>query len=148
MFTLKTVTKQDLGEIQELWELNRLYHEVNSTHFGVQYQGLSFAERMAPLDALSDDHLRLTFAIIDNKTMGYCLSTIKNNAGELFTMHVHESCRGKGIGQALVGEHINWFKQNHCITISVHVDCSNKNTIAFYEKMGFYPNTMVMQQLP
>jgi ribosomal protein S18 acetylase RimI-like enzyme len=143
--TLQTITKASIHEIQELWECNLSYHENIGSHFASQYQGLSFFKRMEILDDFSEEDLCITLAWSDDVKAGYCLSTFKNGVGELLTMHVHENFRGQGIGQSLVKDHLKWFNAKDCTAIGVHVDCSNANTIAFYSKLGFFPNTMYMQ---
>lgn len=144
---LQKITMGSINEIQALWEMNLTYHVQSSTHFGAQYKDLSFSKRMEVLNDFSEDALHITLALFDNHKVGYCLSTLKNSTGELLSMHVHEKHRGKGIGKDLVKDHLKWFNDNQCTTIGVHVDCSNANTIAFYSKLGFYPNTMYLQQL-
>ncbi len=37
-------------------------------------------------------------------------------------------------------------KENNCKVIGVTVSQENETTIGFYKKLGFYPNTLYMQQ--
>ncbi len=41
---------------------------------------------------------------------------------------------------------MEWLKENNCKVIGVTVSQENETTIGFYKKLGFYPNTLYMQQ--
>ncbi len=41
---------------------------------------------------------------------------------------------------------MEWLKENNCKVIGVTVSQENETTIGFYKKLGFYSNTLYMQQ--
>ncbi|MFZ5968389.1 MAG: GNAT family N-acetyltransferase [Bacillota bacterium] len=131
--------------IKDLWEKNRQYHENTSEYFKELYHSISFGQRMKAFSALNEETLKITVAKSNDKYIGYCISTIIDGKGELESLHVDETHRGKGIGKRLAAKHLEWMKEKNCKVIGVTVSQENESTIRFYNKLGFYPNTLYMQ---
>lgn len=146
MIEIKDITYENIEIIRELWEKNRLYHEKISEYFKDAYSSISFNERMKSLSKINRDMTKITVAKSNDKILGYCISTIENETGELQSLHVEEKSRANGIGNQLATKHIEWMKGMNCKAIGVTVSQENELTIAFYRKLGFYPNTLYMQQ--
>lgn len=140
------ISYEDIGIIKDLWEKNRLYHENSSEYFKELYQSIDFDQRIKSFSLFSKENIKITvFKNYDNY-IGYCLSTIIDGKGEIESLHVDNSFRGKGIGKRLMKEHLEWMKENKCKAIGVTVSQENESTISFYRSLGFYPNTLYMQQ--
>ena len=90
--------------------------------------------------------MKITVVKNNGKYIGYCISTITDDNGELASLHVDEKYRGNGIGKELVDIHIEWMNQKNCKGMGVTVSQENKATIGFYKKLGFYPNTLYMRK--
>ena len=133
--------------IKNLWERNRQYHEDSSEYFSEAYRSICFDERIKVFREFDKDTLKITVAKDKGEYIGYCMSTIVEGKGELESLHVDESKRGLGIGKELVAKHLEWMKENNCKVIGVTVSQENESTINFYKKLGFYPNTLYMQQV-
>lgn len=133
--------------LKNLWEKNRLYHEKTSEYFGHAYESVYFDERMTKFRNLSEKEIKISVYKDAETIIAYCISVIKNGIGEVESIHVDELQRGKGIGEKLIKEHLNWMNEMNCKSIGVTVSQENKPTIEFYKKLGFYPNTLYMQQL-
>jgi ribosomal protein S18 acetylase RimI-like enzyme len=133
--------------VKNLWEKNRQYHEDSSEYFSEVYSSICFDERIKGFRAFNKDTLKITVAKDSGEYIGYCISTIVKGKGELESLHVDESKRGIGIGKKLVVAHLEWMKENNCKVIGVTVSQENESTINFYKKLGFYPNTLYMQQV-
>lgn len=140
------VSYDEIEVIKELWEMNRQYHENTSEYFKELYHSINFEERMRAFSAFDSNTMKITVAKIGDEYVGYCISTITNGKGELDSLHVKETNRGKGVGKKLASKHIEWMKENKCKVIGVTVSQENETTIHFYKKLGFYPNTLYMQQ--
>ncbi len=138
------ISYNDVEVIKNLWEKNRQYHENTSEYFKESYRFISFEER---IKAFENQTIKITVAKSDEGYIGYCISTIIDGKGEIDSLHVDEHNRGKGIGKKLVIKHMEWFKENNCRVIGVTVSQENESTIGFYKKLGFFPNTLYMQQL-
>lgn len=145
MFILRDLTYENMHLIKFLWESNRQYHETRSMYFAEDYAHLNFEDRMAFLEHLNSDQYKLTIAEENSLPLGYCLSICHGERGELISLHVLECCRGKGVGKTLSEQHLKWLKDNGCESIEVTVSQENSDTIAFYSKMGFLPNTLQMK---
>lgn len=132
--------------IKNLWEKNRQYHENSSEYFKDSYRCISFNQRMGAFSVFNSDNIKISVAKSNEEYIGYCISTIIDGRGELESLHVDEAQRGKGIGKKLVMKHLEWMKKKNCNVIGVTVSQENEATISFYRQLGFYPNTLYMQQ--
>jgi len=132
--------------IKNLWEKNRKYHEDTSEYFRESYRLVNFENRMKAFSRFNKDTMKITVAKENDEYIGYCISTISDGKGEVDSLHVDKSNRGNGIGKKLVTIHLEWMKEKHCKVIGVAVSQENEATIGFYKKLGFYPNTLYMQQ--
>jgi ribosomal protein S18 acetylase RimI-like enzyme len=137
----------DIQLIKKLWEKNRIYHEKSSEYFGSDYQNICFEERMDKFFNLQDKMYKITLCKEKEEIIGYSISTVSNSIGEVESIHVDEGKRGCGIGERLVNNHLQWMRGLECKKIGVNVSQENKKTIKFYKKLGFYPNTLYMEQL-
>lgn len=145
MVNLYDISMEEIEQIRELWEKNRIYHERNAEHFSEDYKNANFDRRMNGFKSYPTENLKITVAEESGERIGYCLSAVKNGVGELETLHVDERFRGTGTGKALVKEHIAWMKEKDCETIGVTVMPENESTVGFYRSLGFFPNTMYMR---
>jgi len=136
----------EIEVIKNLWEKNRQYHENSSEYFKESYRSINFNQRIKALDVLNNETMKISVAKINDEYIGYCISTLIDGKGELESLHVDEASRGNGIGKELVIKHIEWMNENNCKVIGVTVSQENEATIGFYKKLGFYPNTLYMQQ--
>ena len=146
MIEIFDISYDEIEIIRELWEKNRLYHENTSEFFKESYVSICFDERMKAFSMFDKDTMKITVAKNNDEYIGYCLSTIVDGSGELQSLHVDESNRGNGAGSQLASKHIEWIREMKCKVIGVTVSQENESTIAFYKKLGFYPNTLYMQQ--
>ncbi|WP_346940681.1 GNAT family N-acetyltransferase [uncultured Clostridium sp.] len=137
------ISYDEVEVIKNLWEKNRKYHENTSEYFKESYRFISFEER---IKVFENQTIKITVGKSDDGYIGYCISTIIDGKGEIESLHVDEHNRGKGIGKKLVIKHMEWLKENNCKVIGVTVSQENETTIGFYKKLGFYPNTLYMQQ--
>lgn len=132
--------------IKNLWEKNRKYHEDTSEYFKESYRLVNFEDRMKAFSRFNKDTMKITVAKENDEYIGYCISTISDGKGEVDSLHVDKANRGNGIGKNLVTIHLEWMKEKNCKVIGVTVSQENESTIGFYKNLGFYPNTLYMQQ--
>lgn len=146
MIKTMDICYDEIEIIKNLWEKNRLYHKNISQYFKESYDSISFHERMKGFSVFNKDKIKITVAKNNDQYIGYVISTIVGETGEIQSLHVHDSDRGNGIGTQIASEHIEWMKKMNCKVIGVNVSQENDSAIAFYRKLGFYPNTLYMQQ--
>ncbi|MCK4257380.1 MAG: GNAT family N-acetyltransferase [Halanaerobiales bacterium] len=139
------ISYEEIEVIKNLWEKNRQYHENSSEYFKESYRFISFDQRTKAFSVFNKETMKITVAKSNDDYIGYCISTIIEEKGELESLHVDETSRGNGIGKKLVIKHIEWMKEKNCKVIGVTVSQENESTIWFYKKLGFYPNTLYMQ---
>jgi ribosomal protein S18 acetylase RimI-like enzyme len=146
MLELFDISYDEVEVIKDLWDKNRQYHENSSEYFKESYRTMRFEQRIQAFSVFDKETMKITVAKSSDKYIGYCISTIIEGKGELESLHVDESSRGKGIGEKLVRKHLEWMNENNCSVIGVTVSQENEPTIGFYRKLGFFPNTLYMQQ--
>ncbi|HWR60850.1 MAG TPA: GNAT family N-acetyltransferase [Clostridia bacterium] len=140
------ITYDEIDIIKDLWEKNREYHENTSEYFKEVYKGMNFDQRIKGFSVFDEGSIKITVAKDNGEYVGYCISTAVDGKGEVESVHVEEGSRGAGIGGKLVKEHIEWMRHKNCSVIGVTVSQENTPTIGFYRKLGFFPNTLYMQQ--
>ncbi|MFA8435290.1 MAG: GNAT family N-acetyltransferase [Marinifilaceae bacterium] len=144
MITYTDISSKEIVLIRELWIKNKEYHEELEENFKEQYAHLVFEERIKGI-LEGQKELKITIAKVEDRIVGYCLSSIVGNVGEVVSLHVLENQRGKGIGIALTQLHIDWMKDKQCKEIGLYVASGNEKTINFYRKLGLHPNLVYMQ---
>jgi len=146
MLELFDITYDEIDIIKDLWEKNRKYHENTSEYFKDVYRGMNFDQRIKGFSVFDESSIKITVAKANDEYIGYCISTAVDGKGEVESVHVEEGSRGDGVGSKLVQEHIEWMRYKNCGVIGVTVSQENAPTIGFYRKLGFFPNTLYMQQ--
>lgn len=138
-----SIIKKDISaisEIKDLWtELNKLHIE-KSVNFKSKYDSFKFEERFDPL--LHDNsHSKFNFDVLfDNKEMkniGYCLSSITEDSGEVQSLFVLNEYRRMGLGDKLFNSAMDFFEDNNIEKIFIKVVYNNEKALGFYKKHGF-----------
>ena len=144
MTEYKDINKSEIDLLKDLWYKNLEYHYENEKYFKKQYKNLSFEKRM---DAIFEnaEKTKITIAVENEIPVGYCISKISNNEGEVMSLHVLEKKRGSGIGKKLTQLHLDWLKENKCSAIGLYAASGNFKTIKFYEQFGLKANMVYMQ---
>ena len=142
---IEDINQNSIELIKPLWEKNRIYHQQITEHFGYQFANLCFEDRMKFLNEIDEESTKITIAKDGQKIIGFCISVIEKNVGEIYSLHVDESCRGNGIGKQITKSHLDWFHQHNCKSIKLFVSKENNNSIAFYESLGFRKNLIEME---
>jgi ribosomal protein S18 acetylase RimI-like enzyme len=92
------------------------------------------------------------FVAEDNrKLIGYIHGQIRNKPGRVLDRvgyiedwFVKKKYRGKGVGEMLWNELINWFKKRKCNCLETDAYTTNKFAIKVYHKLGFVDKTISM----
>ena len=142
----KDINKSEIDLLKDLWYKNLEYHYENEKHFKNQYKNLSFEKRMESIFE-NAEKIKITIVVENETPVGYCISKIGNNEGEVMSLHVLETKRGSGIGKKLTQLHLDWLKENNCSVIGLYAASENYKTIKFYEQFGLKVN-MVYMQIP
>lgn len=80
-----------------------------------------------------------TVVQIQNRLVGYQISTISPIGGHLARLAVHPEYQGKGIGHSILQDLLHRFYRRGTRTITVNTQDDNAPSISLYKKAGFRP---------
>nr|WP_282433378.1 GNAT family N-acetyltransferase [Desulfosporosinus sp. FKA] len=78
--------------------------------------------------------------------IGYCVTTIDNDIGEIESLFVDEAYRKMGLGTVLMERALNWLEQNSITKKRLNVAVGNEQVLNFYRRFGFHPRTIILEQ--
>lgn len=143
---IQVINKNEIFIVKPLWEkLNKINHD-SSPFFKHYYSFFTFEERIKNIKQMNDADVRIAIAKgRGRKVVGYCISTIENNVGEIESLYVDEKFRNFKFGQRMVQETLAWFKKRECQRVILEVAHGNEKVIGFYEKFGFKVKKIKME---
>ncbi|MCC2339163.1 GNAT family N-acetyltransferase [Bacillus tropicus] len=138
-----------LGEIEIIREpLNKLheYHNNKSKHFSDDYPRMTFEERIENYKQNSnygEYRIELLVEAETDDILGFCIAYSKSVSGKIEVLFVDEKYRRNGFGLKLMNSAVEWFKAKKIDEIELTVVYGNE-AVSFYEKLGFYPRSIIM----
>ena len=94
-----------------------------------------------------DDNARILVAIENEKILGCLqLNMLANltfcgmKRGLIEGVRVHKSCRGKGMGKALISEAVEICKTHGCGMVQLTTNVARPEAVQFYQQCGFKPS--------
>ncbi len=141
---IRAITRDDIGIIRRLWEELNAHHLSHSTHFTHHFSTFRFEDRVEALKRR--DRFIAYVAESDHESVGYCIATVHDRAGEIDSLFLDAAYRGKGYGRALMDLVLKWLEDLHCETIRVSVAEGNEGALEFYRRFGFAERFVVMQR--
>ena len=147
------LVEKDINEIQlikPLWEKLNLIHFNKSVYFKSKYEKFKFEKRMESINRRSENGTVKLDVILDNDTMeyvGYCLSSIEDNIGEIESIFIEKQYRGYKLGDKLMINALNWFESNSITNVQINVVYANYEAIPFYERCGFYVGNYILKRV-
>ena len=138
-----------LGEIEIIREpLNKLheYHNNKSKHFSGDYPRMTFEERIENYKQNSnygEYRIELLVEAETDDILGFCIAYSKSVSGKIEVLFVDEKYRRNGFGLNLMNSAVEWFKAKKIDEIELTVVYGNE-AVSFYEKLGFYPRSIIM----
>ncbi|MDR2612923.1 MAG: GNAT family N-acetyltransferase [Deltaproteobacteria bacterium] len=129
-----------IGDIEELWiRLNQIHFQ-NSPDFKHRYKDFTFQKRkQSLLSCASKGKLSITVAYDGSEKVGYCVSSIADNIGDIDSIYVKPGYRRRNIGSALVEKSLDWINSHQPTTVTIKVAIGNEEALAFYSNFGFRP---------
>ncbi|SHH60132.1 Acetyltransferase (GNAT) family protein [Caloranaerobacter azorensis DSM 13643] len=83
-----------------------------------------------------------------NVNIGYCISTINDrNIGEIESLYIEPDYRKLGIGNEFMRNALDWMDLNNVKSICIGVSVGNEEVLSFYKKYGFFPKTIILEQV-
>lgn len=136
--------KKDVDEIVELWKYMMDFHgEIHSYFKPSQNGDKNF--RVFLKKQIGSSNAVVLVAEDNGKIIGFCLGLIMEyppvfvhrRKGHINDMVVAENYQKKGVGEELLFNTINWFKQVGIAHVELDVAKGNEIADAFYRKNGF-----------
>lgn len=138
-----------LDLIEKLWVKLNSHHKVRSRYFYHDYEKVVFDDRKKQLIRKTEKgDLRIYLAIdtdIDH-VVGYCVSSISHENGEIDSIYVDENFRSMGIGDNLMKRSLHWMDMNNIVNREVKLSAGNDDAIQFYSHYGFHPKQILLKQ--
>jgi ribosomal protein S18 acetylase RimI-like enzyme len=140
---IKAITRDEIDSIKELWKELNVHHLSRSAHFKDLFSKLTFEKRMEGLK--ERDHFVAYVAESKSEKVGYCVATVAGLVGEIDSLFVKGSYRGKGAGEKLMSLALKWLRGHRCETLKVSIAEGNEKAIGFYKRFGFAERFIVME---
>lgn len=132
--------EQLLDDIRELWEELNQVHSEKSVDFKNHYLAFNFtARKESIMRHIKNGKLLIVVAYHDNLKIGYCLSSVVDEVGEIASLFVKSAYRKSAVGQKLMEQSLDWLRSNAAKQIIVKVSVGNEEAFGFYAKYGFAP---------
>lgn len=142
---------RDLDLIQPLWEkLNHNHHQQKSD-FQEHYENFTFLKRSETLLKKSiggEMHIGLLKDKESGIILAYCITTISADMeGEIDSIYVEKEYRGRGFGDMLIKRSLEWMDEEDVNKKMVRVSAGNPEAVSFYERYGFRPRSLMLEQV-
>lgn len=136
--------KEDLTKVANLWKEFMQYNKQFNDSFEINDKAKDFFS-VEVLDKISNSNNHLTVAEQDNDIIGFCYSYISKKPkyynlgkfGFIGDLYVIPEYRRQKVGNALVNDALDFFRENKISQIELLVAVRNEATIKFWESLGF-----------
>jgi ribosomal protein S18 acetylase RimI-like enzyme len=144
MFKVRKAREDELLRVAVLWKDFMKYNTEFNGSFSINKKAPEiFAQEM--LEKLKEYDSRLSVAESDGELIGFCYSYISRKPkyfemdkfGFIGDLYVLPEYRRNGVGKALVTDAIDFFLKRKIRQVELLVAMKNKNTIKFWESLGF-----------
>jgi len=139
-----------LDRVGPLWKMLNKHHQTISTLFQNSISQMTFDQRRAHwLKRAEFGLLRIDIAVLEGseEPIGYCVTTIDNDLGEIESLFIDEAYRKIGLGGVLMERALNWLEQYSITRQRINVAVGNEQVLNFYRRFGFHPRAIILEQL-
>lgn len=144
----KDITEIEL--IKPLWEKLNSIHLNKSVHFKSKYAKFTFDRRMESIHKKAENGVIRIDMLLDSDTgkyIGYCLSSIEDNLGEIESIFIESQYRKFNFGDKLMRSALSWFELNLVTNIEINVVYANDEALPFYERYGFHIGNYILKRI-
>ena len=149
-FAYRVIGEDGLDAVRPLWEKLRAHHVPLLSKFSADGPPFNFEPRKQEIltkAAAGKVRVELVSATPGGENIAYCVSTVSAiGRGEVDSMFVEERFRCHGIGSELVRHALAWMDDMEASSKVVNVAHANEAALAFYQRFGFQPRTVLLQQ--
>jgi len=139
-----------LDKVGPLWNRLNSHHKNMSAHFSEQLHQVTFTQRKEHwLQKIQSGQLRIDLIQTEdsNEFIGYCVTICNQTYGEIESIFVDDTYRKMGIGHCLMSRALVWLDQHSVKTKRISVAVGNEQVLQFYEKFGFLPRAIILEQI-
>lgn len=143
---IREIDLSQLYLIKELWEKLNQLHKEDSRFFKERYAAFTFEKRCEKFLSMNNQDIKVDIIELNQTTViGYCISSISNNIGEIESLFIEQDYRHMGYGKVLVCHAVEWLKNRKCSKLQVSVAEGHESVFDFYMKQGFYPRLTYLE---
>jgi len=134
MIDIRPMEEKDLTEVSEIHSQLLRNEQTQGANYGIEKMFSSF---------IASNQKTCLVAVSEGNVKGFILGRIKEwsfgveRSGWIELIEVDPNHMGKGIGKALAGELINYFKSENISEIFTSVKWDVGDIIAFFKSIGF-----------
>ncbi|MED1409071.1 MULTISPECIES: GNAT family N-acetyltransferase [Bacillus] len=142
----KYITLDEIEIIRDSLDKLHEYHNSKSNYFSGDYPRMTFEERIEDYKKNSKHGEYRIELLIESETdniLGFCIAYSKKISGKIEVLFVDEKYRRNGLGLKLMNSAVEWFKEQQIDEIELTVVYGNE-AVSFYQKLGFYPRSIIM----
>ncbi|UYX55552.1 GNAT family N-acetyltransferase (plasmid) [Bacillus thuringiensis] len=142
----KQITLEEIEIIRKPLDKLHEYHNSKSEFFSDDYPRITFEERIKEYEKNSKYGEYRIELLIESETdniLGFCIAYSKKVSGKIEVLFVDEKYRRNGLGLKLMNSTMEWFKEKQVYEIELTVVYGNE-AVSFYQKLGFYPRSIIM----
>ena len=126
----------EIDKIRPLWEkLNKLHAQL-SPHFQSYFENQTFEDRLNSLT--EKNHTAVFIAHENSNIIGYCITSITNNEGEIDSLYIDPEFRSSKVGKNLIKHAENWLQSYGVDEICISIAAGNESVHEFYQKQDYY----------
>ncbi len=141
------VGEEELDKIRPLWEKLIEHVKARSTHFGDWFETRTFGQRKTEfLNKSKRGKLHISLAVDGSESIGYCVSSICCETGEIDSIFVEEGYRSSGIGGQMMKRALAWMEEEQIESVNIIASIGNEEVLSFYQKYGFFPKQILLKQ--
>jgi diamine N-acetyltransferase len=144
--------RDGLDLIEPLWRGLAVYHRkqaaANAPAFLEEMEARTFVSRRDELLAKNRNRalrVELAFDPAAGAPVGYCVASgVPDGLGEVESVFVKETYRGRGIGSALLEHALTWMDEIGTVEQAISVFAGNDRALPFYARHGFSPRFVIL----
>jgi len=146
------IVEKDITEIElmkPLWEQLNSMHYDKSVYFKKKYEKFTFEKRMESINEKAQKGILKLDMLLDRDNgnyIGYCLSSIEDNLGEIESIYIENQYRKFRLGDKLMKNALAWFEANSITNIQINVVYANDEALPFYERYGFHVGNYILKR--
>ena len=134
-----------LDSVRDMWSKLTKDAARHSAHFHDYFHEKSWDERRTELlNKASRGPFHVDVAMFGGQEMGFCISSVIDGAGEVESLFVEETSRGRRVGEMLLRRSVDWMRSNGARTMAVFTVYGNDDVLRFYAKHGFRPISVML----